>query len=118
MRNGLLFFPPMHHLCIKPHDEQVNSKDKILSRLHPRVDFYSNSTMLTSRPKGKPEMLADLNPEQRALADYMSEISEESWHAGWLSDLEYQSMARDHREMGLVRANVSHPSPPADAKQS
>ncbi len=34
-------------------------------------------------------MLADLNPEQRALADYMSELSEKAWHAGWIADLEY-----------------------------
>lgn len=34
-------------------------------------------------------MLADLNPEQLALADYMSELSEEAWHAGWIAHLEY-----------------------------
>ena len=34
-------------------------------------------------------MLADLNPEQRALANYMSEISETAWHAGWMAHLEH-----------------------------
>lgn len=34
-------------------------------------------------------MLADLTPEQRALADYMSELSEKAWHAGWIAHLEY-----------------------------
>ena len=34
-------------------------------------------------------MLNDLSPEQRALADYMSELSEEAYHAGWMSDLEH-----------------------------
>ena len=34
-------------------------------------------------------MLADLTPEQRALAEYMSELSEKAWHAGWIAHLEY-----------------------------
>ncbi len=34
-------------------------------------------------------MLADLTPTQRALADQMSEISEDAYCAGWLVDLEY-----------------------------
>lgn len=34
-------------------------------------------------------MIADLNPDQQALADYMSELSEEAWYAGWMQGLEY-----------------------------
>lgn len=34
-------------------------------------------------------MLRDLTPQQRALADRMSEISEEAFCAGWMRDLEY-----------------------------
>jgi len=34
-------------------------------------------------------MLADLSLEQRALAEYMSELSEKAYHAGWESGLEY-----------------------------
>jgi hypothetical protein len=34
-------------------------------------------------------MLSDLDPKQRAPADYMSDLSETGWHAGWLGDLEY-----------------------------
>jgi hypothetical protein len=34
-------------------------------------------------------MLSDLSPDARALADRMSEISEETWCAGWMDDLEF-----------------------------
>jgi hypothetical protein len=34
-------------------------------------------------------MLLDLSPDARALADRMSEISEETWCAGWMHDLEF-----------------------------
>ena len=34
-------------------------------------------------------MLRDLSPQQLALADRMSEISEEAFCAGWMSGLEY-----------------------------
>jgi hypothetical protein len=57
--------------------------------LQPAVDFGSSFIILAPKLKENPEMLADLNPEQRALADYMSEISEEAWHAGWMAHLEY-----------------------------
>jgi hypothetical protein len=30
-----------------------------------------------------------MSPEAVALRDYMSELSEEAWHAGWMMDLEY-----------------------------
>jgi hypothetical protein len=34
-------------------------------------------------------MLSDLSPDARVLADRMSEISEETWCAGWMHDLEF-----------------------------
>ena len=34
-------------------------------------------------------MLTGLTPEQRELADYMSELSECAYCAGWMQDLEY-----------------------------
>lgn len=34
-------------------------------------------------------MLSDLSPNARALADRMSEISEETWCAGWMHELEF-----------------------------
>ena len=34
-------------------------------------------------------MLADLLAPQRSLADYMSELSEAGWSAGWLAELEF-----------------------------
>ena len=37
----------------------------------------------------RPQMLTDLSPEQRALADAMSEISESAYCAGWMDGLEY-----------------------------
>jgi hypothetical protein len=34
-------------------------------------------------------MLSDLTPKQRALAEMMSDLSEEAYCAGWMSGLEY-----------------------------
>jgi hypothetical protein len=34
-------------------------------------------------------MLNDLTPEQRALAEYMSDLSEQAYSAGWMRDLEH-----------------------------
>ncbi|MCB2407421.1 hypothetical protein [Hymenobacter lucidus] len=34
-------------------------------------------------------MYKDLNKQQRALHDLMSDISEEAWCAGWMEGLEY-----------------------------
>lgn len=61
----------------------------ILDRLQPVVDFGSDLNILSAKPKENLEMLADLNSEQRALADYMSELSEKAWHAVWIAHLEY-----------------------------
>ena len=34
-------------------------------------------------------MLKDLTPDQRALAEYMSELSEQAIYAGWIQNLEH-----------------------------
>ena len=34
-------------------------------------------------------MIKDLDLEQRSLADFMSQISERCWSAGWIENLEY-----------------------------
>ncbi len=34
-------------------------------------------------------MLSNLNTEQRALAEYMSELSEQAYYAGWMHGLEH-----------------------------
>ena len=34
-------------------------------------------------------MLTDLTPDQRALAEYMSELSEQAYYAGWIGNLEH-----------------------------
>jgi hypothetical protein len=34
-------------------------------------------------------MLAELTPAQLALAEYMSELSEAAFHAGWMKDVEH-----------------------------
>jgi hypothetical protein len=34
-------------------------------------------------------MLRDLTKDQRLLADFMSDLSEEAYYAGWMRDLEY-----------------------------
>jgi len=34
-------------------------------------------------------MLSDLSPDARALANFMSDLSEQIWCAGWLKGLEF-----------------------------
>lgn len=34
-------------------------------------------------------MLSELSPDQRELAEYMSELSEKAYHAGWYQGLEF-----------------------------
>jgi len=34
-------------------------------------------------------MLSDLTREQKALSDFMSELSEQAFYAGWMHDLEH-----------------------------
>lgn len=54
-------------------------------------------------------MLADLTPDQKALANAMSEVSEEAYSAGWMAGLEYTLWAvltTDERRYG--RATLKH----------
>ena len=56
-------------------------------------------------------MLADLNSEQRALADSMSELSEKAWHAVWIAHLEYDLWTRspgDRVRFGQVYLTREH----------
>jgi hypothetical protein len=45
-------------------------------------------------------MLLDLSPDARALADRMSKISEETWCAGWMHDLEFTLWAALYGDTG------------------
>ncbi len=50
-------------------------------------------------------MLKDLTPDQRALAKYMSDVSEEAYCAGWMLDLELAlwELVEGHRSSyGLI----------------
>ena len=51
-------------------------------------------------------MLKDLNKEQKALAEYMSYLSEESFCAGWMDGLEFElwkGMNNEIKEYGTLR---------------
>jgi phage pi2 protein 07 len=50
-------------------------------------------------------MLENLTDAQRALADYMSELSEDAWCAGWMMNLEFElwrAMQSEPRECGRI----------------
>jgi hypothetical protein len=54
--------------------------------------------------------LDDLTPAQRALADYMSELSEEAYYAGWMNGLEFalwEAMLSGHSDYGPVTLTLS-----------
>jgi len=52
-------------------------------------------------------MLSDLSPEARALADRMSEISEATWYAGWMHNLEFTLWAALNGEMTKGRLKLT-----------
>lgn len=57
-------------------------------------------------------MLADLTPMQRVLAKLMSQISEDTWCAGWLINLEYELWQalvdgrREHKFSAVTEAEI------------
>ncbi|HET9952859.1 MAG TPA: hypothetical protein VFQ61_00065 [Polyangiaceae bacterium] len=56
-------------------------------------------------------MLRDLTPPQRALAEYMSELSEEAYCAGWMDNLEYtlwQVVLGERRAYGRSSFRAEH----------
>jgi hypothetical protein len=58
-------------------------------------------------------MLKDLTEDQRALAQYMSDLSEEAYYAGWMEGLEYalwQVVLGERSEYGLLTFSPEHVS--------
>jgi hypothetical protein len=56
-------------------------------------------------------MLNELNDNQRALADYMSELSEDAYCAGWMSGLEYalwRVVIEGPRRYGFLDIDAAH----------
>jgi hypothetical protein len=54
-------------------------------------------------------MYDELENEQGAIADFMSEISEEAWCAGWMSGLEYalwDALINGPQEYGWLKLSV------------
>jgi hypothetical protein len=57
-------------------------------------------------------MLADLSPDQRRLADYMSELSELAYCAGWMEGLEFalweavQGQRKQYGQMTFTEAQL------------
>lgn len=52
-----------------------------------------------------------MSPEAAALRDYMSELSEEAWYAGWMMDLEYalwDAVERGPRSYGRLEITEQH----------
>jgi hypothetical protein len=56
-------------------------------------------------------MLRDLTTAQRRLADFMSELSEEAYYAGWMFELEYalwQAVLDGRSEYGRLELTEEH----------
>ena len=52
-----------------------------------------------------------MTPSQRNLADYMSELSEEAWRAGWMDGLEFalwEVMLGERQEYGCLAITPDH----------
>jgi hypothetical protein len=52
-----------------------------------------------------------MSPEAAALRDYMSELSEEAWYAGWMMDLEYalwDAVEHGPRSYGRLELSAQH----------
>jgi hypothetical protein len=59
-------------------------------------------------------VLSDLSPEARVLANYMSSISESTWRAGWMRDIEFELWAllvegsgKGHGRLSLSGAEIT-----------
>ncbi|MGO9994853.1 MAG: hypothetical protein ACLPTF_20395 [Steroidobacteraceae bacterium] len=52
-------------------------------------------------------MISDLSTDARALADYMSALSEKTWFAGWMRDLEYMLWSVVNGEKSQGRLNLT-----------
>ena len=56
-------------------------------------------------------MFGDLTTDQRALADYMSDLSEQAYYAGWMKGLEYalwEAIVGGRREYGRLQLSDGH----------
>jgi len=56
-------------------------------------------------------MIADLTPDQRRLAGFMSDLSEEAYCAGWMDGLEYalwDVLVCNRTEYGRLSVTVEH----------
>lgn len=56
-------------------------------------------------------MLSELDNDQRALAEYMSEISEEAFSASWMEGLEFElwrAISSGPKVYGRLQLNESH----------
>jgi hypothetical protein len=56
-------------------------------------------------------MLRDLTKDQRLLADFMSDLSEEAYYAGWMRDLEYalwEAVLGVRRKYGRLELTEAH----------
>ena len=56
-------------------------------------------------------MLSELSVPARRLADYMSELSEEAYCAGWMMELEYDlwnALIEGPREYGFIQLTNEH----------
>ena len=56
-------------------------------------------------------MLRDLTKDQQRLADFMSDLSEQAYYAGWMKDLEYalwEAVIGIREEYGRLELTESH----------
>ena len=56
-------------------------------------------------------MLSDLTLDQRALSDYMSDLSEEAFAASWMDSLEFalwQAVQSGPQEYGRLQLKIGH----------
>ena len=56
-------------------------------------------------------MQSDLDEKQRALCDFMSDLSEEAWCAGWMEGLEFElwrAVVEEPFSYGRLELNATH----------
>jgi hypothetical protein len=66
---------------------------------------------ITRKIRAAYSMLADLTTPQRQLADYMSDLSEEAYYAGWMEGLEYalwDALTGRLEEYGRLQITEAH----------
>jgi len=93
--------------CANQRDGADKKSQAVLRKVH-RSSKYGGLQLI---PVSSTKMIEELTDSQKALADYMSELSEEAYFAGWMEGLEYalwKAVVENPFEYGFLQLTEQH----------